>query len=304
MIFPKFLNKGDIVRLVSPAGVIDSILVDEAGACLESWGLKVIYGAHSKGVYGRYSGTPDERLSDLQEALDDENCSAIFCTRGGYGTIQILDKLDLTRFETNPKWVIGYSDITMLHSLLSKAGYASVHGGMARALSESLNQPSEPINLLKDMLFGKLPEYQIKSHKLNKHGRCSGQIWGGNLAILYSLRGTKFDYIPEGSILFIEDTGEKPYVIERMMYNLKLGGVFDKISGMIIGKFSDYEEDPLMKKTVYEIISDILSGYNIPLCFDFPVGHVDLNLPLMPGAVVELDVNKDFSELKYINTNI
>lgn len=300
MILPKFLNKGDIVRLVSPAGVIDSILVDEAGSCLESWGLKVIYGAHTKSVFGRYSGTPDERLSDLQEALDDEKCCAIFCTRGGYGTIQILDKLDLTKFETNPKWVIGYSDITMIHSLLSKTGFASIHGGMARALSESLDQPSEPINLLKEMLFGKLPEYRIKSHKLNKHGKSSGQLWGGNLAILYSLRGTKFDYIPEGSILFIEDTGEKPYVIERMMYNLKLGGIFEKISGMIIGKFSDYEEDPLMKKTVYEIISDILSGYNIPLCFDFPVGHVDLNLPLIPGANVELDVKKDFSVLKYI----
>ncbi len=300
MILPKFLNKGDIVRLVSPAGVIDSILVDEAGSCLESWGLKVINGAHTKSVFGRYSGTPDERLSDLQEALDDEKCCAIFCTRGGYGTIQILEKLDLTKFETNPKWVIGYSDITILHSLLSKNGFASIHGGMARALSESLDQPSEPINLLKDMLFGKLPEYRIKSHKLNKQGKCSGQLWGGNLAILYSLRGTKFDYIPEGSILFIEDTGEKPYVIERMIYNLKLGGVFEKISGMIIGKFSDYEEDPLMKKTVYEIISDKLSGYNIPLCFDFPVGHVDLNLPLIPGAVVELDVKKDFSVLKYI----
>lgn len=300
MILPKFLNKGDIVRLVSPAGVIDSILVDEAGACLESWGLEVIIGAQAKGVYGRYSGTSDERLRDLQEALDDEKCSAIFCTRGGYGTIQILEKLDLTKFETNPKWVIGYSDITMLHSLLSKNGFASIHGGMARALSESLNQSSEPINLLKDMLFGKLPEYRIKSHKLNKQGKCSGQLWGGNLAILYSLRGTKFDYIPEGSVLFIEDTGEKPYVIERMIYNLKLGGVFDKISGMIIGKFSDYEEDPLMKKNVYEIISDNLSGYNIPLCFDFPVGHVDLNLPLIPGAVVELDIKKDFSLLKYI----
>jgi muramoyltetrapeptide carboxypeptidase len=304
MILPKFLNKGDVVRLVSPAGVIDSILVEQAGACIESWGLKVIYGAHAKGVYGRYSGTANERLSDLQEALDDENCSAIFCTRGGYGTIQILDKLDLTKFETNPKWVIGYSDITMLHSLLSKTGYVSIHGGMARAFSESLDKPSEPVNLLKDMLFGKLPEYCIKSHKLNKHGKCSGQLWGGNLAILYSLRGTKFDYIPEGSILFIEDTGEKPYVIERMIYNLKLGGVFEKISGMIIGKFSDYEEDPLMKKSVYEIISDVLSEYNIPVCYDFPVGHVDLNLPLMPGALVELDVKKGFSELKYINSGI
>jgi muramoyltetrapeptide carboxypeptidase len=304
MVFPEFLKKDDKVIMVSPAGVIDSILVGQAGACIKSWGLEVVYGENVSVSYGRYSGTPEQRFFDLQKALDDPDFKAIFCSRGGYGTIQILDKLNFDRFIENPKWVIGYSDITMLHARIQMTGTASIHGGMARLLAECYEKTSrntdEPVNMLHDILFGKLPSYIAPHNELNIIGKSCGQLWGGNLAILLSLRGTKFDYIPEGGILFIEDTGEKPYAIERMLFNLKLGGVFNKISGLIVGMFSDYEEDPLMKKTVYEIISDMVSEYNFPVCFNFPVGHVKINLPLITGSTVLMEVNQDASTLKYI----
>lgn len=303
MLFPTYLKKGDHVRLISPAGVIDPILIKKAGSCLKSWGLEVINGDYVSGIYGRYSGTPKQRLTDLQQALDDLECSAIFCTRGGYGAIHLIDKLNFDKFISKPKWLIGYSDITMLHARLQMQGIASIHGGMARLLAEwyeKINKTTaEPAMMLHDMLFGKLPSYIVEHHALNRFGQTKGQLWGGNLAILYSLRGTKYDYIPEGGILFIEDTGEKPYVVERMMYNLKLGGIFQKISGFVVGRFSDFEEDPLMKKTVYELISDIVAEYPIPVCFNFPVGHVTHNLPLISGATVEFDVSPDGVKLNY-----
>jgi len=303
MTFPPFLKKGDLVRLVSPAGVIDPILVDKAELCLKSWGFEVLKGDFVSNSYGRYSGTAEQRLSDLQNAVNDFDCSAIFCTRGGYGAIHLIDDLNLDNFIAKPKWLVGYSDITMLHARLQMEGIASIHGGMARLLAEwyekSNKTSDEPINMLHDLLIGNLPSYTVEHHIFNRSGNVSGQLWGGNLAILFSLRGTKYDYLPEGGILFIEDTGEKPYVIERMMYNFKLGGIFEKTSGLIVGRFSDYEEDPMMKKTVYKIISDIVADYDIPVCFNFPVGHVTQNLPLISGATVNLQINPEGVKLKY-----
>jgi len=290
MLIPPFLQKGSVVRLVSPAGVLDSTLVEGAVQCLENWGLIVRVGNYAMTRYGRFAGNSQERLTDLQAALDDAECSAIFCTRGGYGTIQIIDKLKWEAFRKHPKWLIGYSDITMLHAFLLKEGYASIHGGMAKALTESLNNDQEHVNLLKNILFGAFPTYTCEAQILNRTGKAVGTLSGGNLSILYSLRGTNFDYIPEESILFIEDIGERPYVIDRMMHNLKLGGILSHISGLIVGNFSDCEEDPLFGKTVREIIADAVSEYSYPICFDFPVGHDGRNLPMICGAQIQLDV--------------
>ena len=303
MIFPPYLKKGDCIRLVSPAGVIDNILVDKATSCLESWGFEVKKGDFVSGSFGRFSGNAEQRLFDLQTALDDDECCAILCTRGGYGAVHLIDELKLEKFLEKPKWLIGFSDITMLHARLQMEGIASIHGGMARVLAEWFEKKNrtsdEPAALLYEMLKGNLPSYFVGNHILNRTGDAEGQLWGGNLAILYSLRGTKFDYIPEGGILFIEDTGEKPYVIERMMYNLKLGGIFEKTSGLIVGCFSDYEEDPMMKKTVYELISDIVEEYDFPVCYNFPVGHVKQNMPLITGANVCLSVGPVGVTLNY-----
>jgi len=305
MIIPPFLHKGDCVQLVSPAGAIDQDIVKSAEEFLTSWGLHVFIGANATNKVGRFSGNPEQRLSDLQYALDDPKCKAIFCTRGGYGAIQLIDKINLEAFRANPKWLIGYSDITMLHSLLQREGFASIHGGMAKMLAEQMNSDSEKSNtepalFLHNILWGNLPEYTIHSHPLNRNGDASGTLTGGNLSILYSLRGTPFDFIPDKSILFIEDIGEKPYVIDRIMHNLKLGGVLKNLSALIVGQFTDFEEDPSFGKTVYKIIADAVAEYSYPVCFNFPTGHVERNLPLLSGNSVNLHVSENEVRLSYI----
>lgn len=304
MITPPYLQKGDHVYLVSPAGAIDADIVQGAEECLTKWGLHVFKGENATHQQGRFSGKQEERLNDLQKALDDPSNKAIFCTRGGYGSIHLIDKINLDAFRTNPKWLIGYSDITMLHALLQREGYASIHGGMAKMLAgqvhpELNNTNPETANILHDLLWGITPEYSVKRHPLNRMGEKSGNLAGGNLSILYSLRGTPYDYIPAGSILFIEDIGEKPYVIDRIMHNLKLGGVLKNLAGLVVGQFTDYEEDPSFGKTVYEIIADAVSDYSYPVCFNFPTGHVDCNLPLMTGSLVNLKVHENGSNLSY-----
>lgn len=291
MHFPPFLSQGSVVRLVSPAGVIDPTLVDGAAECLGKWGLNVRIGRSAKGRHGRFAGTVQQRLDDLQEALDDTECRAIFCTRGGYGSVQLIDQLNWEKFLNHPKWLIGFSDITMLHAQLQKMGFASIHGGMAKAIAESMNEEQEPIQVLHDILFGDKPSYRCDAQPLNRTGSANGILIGGNLSILYSLRGTPYEFIPDKCILFIEDIGEKPYVVDRMMHNLKLGGVLSQIVGLIVGNFSDFEEDPTFGKSVKEIIADAVSAYDYPVCFDFPVGHEGRNLPMICGADVQLSVD-------------
>jgi muramoyltetrapeptide carboxypeptidase len=305
MITPPFLNMGDHVCLVSPAGAIGSDLVKKAEEYLLSWGLHVSIGTNATNKVGRFSGNAEQRLSDLQLAFDDPECKAIFCTRGGYGAVHLIDKIDLNNFRKNPKWLIGYSDITLLHSLLQKEGYTSVHGGMAKMLAGQMNSLSdganpEPATYLHDILWGNYPSYHIDEHRLNRLGEVSGILTGGNLSILYSLRGTPYDYIPAGGILFIEDTGEQPYVIDRIMHNLKLGGILKSLSALIVGQFTNFEEDNSFGKTVYEIIADAVSEYSYPVCFNFPSGHVQRNLPLISGGLVKIAIIESGVRLSYV----
>lgn len=295
---PPFLEQDDKVIIISPSGKIDKSLLAGMKKQLEEWGLNVVTGKYAGHSSGLYAGTIKQRTDDLQRAMNNKEIKAIFCSRGGYGAVHILDKLDFTLFRQYPKWLIGYSDITALHSLFQYNGYASVHGLMARHLT--LEPADDPCTLyLKDLLFGKLPEYYCKPHKLNQSGTAKGILRGGNLAVLYGLRGTPYDIPPEGTILFIEDISERPHAIERMIYNLKLGGVLEKLSGIIIGQFTEYEEDKSLGKELYGALADITKLYDIPVCFNFPVGHVVNNVPLICGAEVELSVNKKTVELKF-----
>lgn len=305
MIIPPFLHKGDLIRIISPAGSIDTDLIQGSEECLTSWGLQVQRGLNASIQKGRFAGNDNQRLNDLQEALDDPKCKAILCSRGGYGAIRLIDKLNLNAFRKYPKWLIGYSDITMLHALLQREGYASIHGGMAKMLSAQIHPDPEGANpepalLLHDLLWGTLPEYTTQKHPLNRLGEVSGTLTGGNLSILYSLRGTPYDYIPEGSILLIEDIGEKPYVIDRIMHNLELGGILKRLSGLIVGQFTDYDEDPEFGMSVSEIIAEAVSDYSYPVCFDFPSGHVDRNLPFLEGGTVKLNVTNTGAILTYV----
>ncbi len=297
---PQFLKEGDLVVILSPASKIDKNLIAGAAQRLESWGLKVKVAPHAKGSSGHYAGSIKNRLADLQSAMDNPKVSAILCSRGGYGMVHLIDQLDFTEFFQYPKWVIGFSDITALHNTIQYHGFASLHAPMARHLA--VEAEDDPCTLyLKQTLLGELPSYSCPTHKLSRKGTAEGVLRGGNLAVMYGLRGTKYDIPPAGSILFIEDIGERPHAVERMLYNLKLGGVFEQVSGVIIGQFTDFEEDKSLGKVLYGAIADLLKEYDFPVAFNFPVGHVTNNLPLINGAKVTLEVDSKEIKLSFFS---
>ncbi|MCL1943142.1 MAG: LD-carboxypeptidase [Candidatus Azobacteroides sp.] len=294
---PPFLKPGDQVAIVSPSGKINPDYIAGEMKRLQDFGLIPVPGKYVSGTYGRYAGTDAERLFDLQEALDNPGIKAVFCSRGGYGCIHLADKLQWNKFRRHPKWMIGYSDITIIHSMVQHLGFTSLHAPMARHLTE---MPEDDISVryLRKILFGERIRYRHLSHDLNRNGKTTGVLRGGNLSVLYGLRGTRFDLIPGNTVLFLEDTGEKPYHVERMMYNLKLGGILEKLSGLIIGQFSDYEEDPEMPKPLFKTIADMVSEYAYPVCFGFPVGHVTYNLPMICGGMHDFEVSEQGVDLK------
>lgn len=295
---PSFLRAGDNIHIVSPSGAIQPGFIDGATKLLSSWGLKVTEGKYARTEYGRFSGTKDERVADLQQALDDPNVKAILCSRGGYGLAQIIDKIDFTSFAKSPKWLIGFSDITILHNAITALGIASMHGIMTKYLTE-LPEESDQITSFKNLLFGTPSNFSIKPEAENRPGRAVGKLIGGNLSVMMGMRSTPFDLDFNNNILFIEDVGEKPYQIDRMMQSLRLSGVLKQISGLVVGQFSDYDEDPLMMQSVAEIILAAVSEYDYPVCFNFPAGHVDYNLSFVLGEQAELFVENDKVHLNY-----
>jgi len=295
---PQFLQPNDQIRIVSPSGTINPEYIDGAKIMLTAWGLEVTESEFARSEYGRFAGTQEQRIADLQQALDDPNVRAILCSRGGYGLAQIIDKLDFAKFIANPKWLIGFSDITILHNAITNLGVASIHGIMAKHLTE-LPADSDQVLRLKEMLFGKLPSYTIPSHPLNRQGNAEGRLIGGNLSVLMGLRGSKYDLPYKDNVLFIEDIAEKPYQIDRMMQNLRFSGTLAELSGLVVGQFSDCDEDPLMKQTIAEIIGGAVSDYGYPVCFNFPAGHVDYNLPLLMGSKSNLNVFSDSVKLEF-----
>lgn len=295
---PQFLQPNDQVRIVSPSGSINPDFIDGAKITLTSWGLEVTEGAFARTEFGRFAGTQEQRIADLQQALDDSSVKAILCSRGGYGLAQIIDKLDFSKFIVSPKWLIGFSDITILHNAITNLGVSSIHGIMAKHLTE-LPSDSDQVLHLKEMLFGELPTYTISGHPLNRQGKAEGKLIGGNLSVLMGLRGSKYDIPYKDNVLFIEDIAEKPYHIDRMMQNLRFSGALSELAGLVVGQFSDCDEDPLMKQTIAEIIAGAVSDYDYPVCFNFPAGHVEYNLPLLMGSKSNLNVVGDSAKLQF-----
>ena len=289
---PPFLKSGDMVQIVSPASAIHPSYVEGAKRTLSEWNLKVLEGKYARSAYGRFAGTKEERIFDLQQALDDPEVKAIFMSRGGYGLVQIIDKINFEQFKKSPKWLIGFSDISILHAAVNRMGIASVHGIMAKHLAE-LPATSDAVFHLREILFGRLPVYQLPFHPLNRQGKITAKLLGGNLSVLMGLRGTSFDLPFEDAVLFVEDTGEKPYQVDRMIQNLRIGGIFEKISGLIVGQFTDYESDPLMMQTIEEMFAEAVKNYSYPVCFNFPAGHIDYNLPLLLGENITLEVSAE-----------
>jgi muramoyltetrapeptide carboxypeptidase len=293
------LHAGDKIAIVSPSGAIDASYIDSAKQVFENWGLTVQVGSSAYLTYGRFGGTQDQRIADLQQALDDPSVKAVLCSRGGYGIVQIVDKLDFSKFKAHPKWVMGFSDVTVLHNAIGKLGLPSLHCIMAKHIAE-LDSSSDPVVKLKQVLFGDWSNYSLTSHPSNRNGIATGKLIGGNLSVFMGLRSTGIDLDFSGSILFLEEISEQPYHIDRMMQNLRISGVLGVLSGMVVGQFTDCVEDERMKMTVQEIILNAVSEYNFPVCFDFPSGHVDYNLPLILGTNIALDVNAQYVELNYL----
>ncbi|MDR2824919.1 MAG: LD-carboxypeptidase [Prevotellaceae bacterium] len=295
---PPFLHTNDEIRIISPSGAIDNSLIGNAKSVLSGWGLCVSEGKFAREKFGRFAGTPHQRIYDLQNALDDPNIHAIFCSRGGYGLAQIIDSIDFSCFEKSPKWLVGFSDITVLHSAISHLYIATIHGGMAKMLCEQA-ETEKPISCLKNILLGDFPEYIIENHALNRAGRATGEVVGGNLSVLFGLRGTPFDLNFTNKILLIEDIGEKPHHIDRMLQNLRMSGIFSSLSGLLVGQFTEYDEDPQMRHSVYETIADCTRNYDYPVCFNFPSGHTNFNFPIILGTESILEINEKEATLKF-----
>ena len=292
ILLPPFLKSGDKVAIVSPAGAIDAELVDGAIDVLESWGLIAEKRAYTTDRVGRFAGTDKCRYDDLQQVFDDTSVAAILCSRGGYGTMRIIDELDFSRFKVNPKWVIGFSDITVLHAALTLNGVASIHGAMAKAIAHFDNN-RESVEALKKVLFGEKSIYSLQPSIYNRNGVVSGQLVGGNLSLLYALLATPYNPIKQGTILFIEDVSEAHYHIDRMLQAFRLAGVFNRVSGVIVGEFSDVDNDPSMLRNLEMSILDAVGDRDIPVVFDFPAGHGSKNMPLIMGTDVNLTVGDE-----------
>lgn len=278
------------IRIISPSGVIDPSFIDGATTRLRAWGYIVSEGAHARDAWGRFAGTDENRLADLVEALQDPSVDLILCSRGGYGLQRIIDRVPAI---TKP--LIGFSDITALHQATAIHGGASLHAIMCKHIA-TLPEDSEPLLALRKALAGEPLEYRWPNHPLNRFGKACAPIVGGNLSVLYGLQATPFELGKlsyEFPVLLIEDIAERHYHIDRMIRNLRMSGVLAHLSGLIVGQFSDCDDDPLMQQSVYQTINEAVADYDYPVIFDAPVGHVERNLPLWIHGHATIDCRPD-----------
>ncbi len=290
-IIPPYLTKGDTIGLVAPAGYMPDEKFQTCIRILKEQDYVVKVGKTPGHQHHYFSGTDKERTSDLQKFLDDKKIRAILCVRGGYGVGRIIDKLNFEKFVAHPKWVIGFSDITVLHNhIFSNFGIATLHAPMAAAFNED-GYKNIYVGSLLDAIAGSKADYHTAAHVFNKVGEVSGVLVGGNLALLTHLIGTGSDMNTRNKILFIEDTGEYIYSIDRMMYQLKRSGKLANLRGLIVGRFSDMKDTTIpFGQSVEEVIRDIVKEYDYPKCFDFPVGHQDENYALKVGVRYTLKI--------------
>lgn len=291
---PPYLEKGDTIGLVCPAGAMPVEKVSECIRVLnEEWGFTTRVGKTIGREYNYFSGTDEERIEDFQEMLDNDEVKAILCARGGYGMGRIIDHIDFSKFKKQPKWIIGYSDITVLHAHLYSNYYiSSIHAPMAYAFNNG-EYKNKFVQSLKNSLEGKKMKYQSPVHQLNRKGEAIGELIGGNLSLFVNIIGTGSDIKTKGRILFLEDTGEYLYNIDRMMYQLKRSKKLSKLAGLIVGGFTESKDtETPFGQTAYEIIHDIVKEYDYPVCYDFPVSHNKENYALKIGVGHKLKITK------------
>ena len=291
MITPNKLEKGDKIGIIAPARKIKMSEIEASIKVFQKWGLRVELSENLFEEYFQYAGTEKQRVRDIQLMLDNPEIKAIVCARGGYGTVKILSDLNFENFITHPKWIIGYSDITALHSYLNKIVKSkTIHGTMPINFPKDCFE-NEAIISLKGLLFGDSFDYKLKDHSYNRMGEVEGELVGGNLSVLYSLSGTNYDLDTRGKILVIEDLDEYLYHIDRMMMNLKYAGKLKNLKGLIVGGMTEMNDNIVpYGRTAYEIIADAIKEYTYPVCFNFPVGHIENNMALILGAKINLKV--------------
>ena len=297
-ITPPYLKKGDRVAIVCPAKKLPKPM-DDAVALLQSWGLEVVLGETVTAEYHQFAGDDELRAADLQTQINDQSIKAIFAARGGYGTVRIIDKVDFSPLVTHPKWIIGFSDITVLHAhLYRNCQLSTIHGQMPINVPDAT---ATSVETLRKALFGEELAYHVPAHPLNRTGEGKGVLIGGNLAILVSLSGSVSDYDYTGKILFIEDVGEYLYSIDRLMYTLKRAGKLKHLAGLIVGGFTELKDNEIpFGQTAQEIIKAAVEAYDYPVCFDFPAGHVDDNWALVFGSRLRLQVHADSVTGQYL----
>ena len=298
MVKPAFLQKGDKVALISPSYFTPMENVEKTAEVLKEWGLEPVIGPNvGKVVDGRYAGTVDERVSDIRWALNDPTIKAIICNRGGYGTIQLIDELTLAELKASPKWLVGFSDITTLHGLLTRAGVMSIHGTMSSFLAKGGKDKTS--TMMCDLLLGNVPRYELPAHPQNITGTATGTLVGGNLCTFAPNLGSQADAtIGQNLILFVEEVGESMHNIDRQMRVLQMNGVLDRCKGIILGEFTDCGSE-FTYESVEAMLHNMLAEYNIPVLCGYPGGHGDVNLPIVMGAPVTIDVRNDGATLQF-----
>ena len=307
-VIPPYLKPGDTIGITCPAGFITLEDIQPAVLKMEEWGFKIKIGDTVGKQDFTFGGTDEERSKDLQSMLDDKTIKAIMCARGGYGAVRIIDKIDFKKFALHPKWIIGFSDITVIHSHLNKNfGIASIHSKMCNSFPSDWSK-AEPVQIetiesIRKCLMGERMKYAAIPAEQNRLGNCAGILIGGNIKTIESLAGSKSDINTAGKILFVEDTGEYLYSIDRMFWNLKRNGKLDKLAGLIIGGFkikpADKPEEEF-GKTIFDIVQEKIKEYKYPVCFDFPVGHQKNNFALKCGVKHSLEIKKDSVSLTEI----
>ncbi len=299
---PSYLKVGDSVAIVAPAGILKGrkagILAAEQ--LLKSWGLVPVLGQYVFKQNHHFAGTDAERLSDFQWALDDPSIKAIWCARGGYGSMRIVDDLNFETFKLAPKWVVGYSDITAIHNAINGLGIESLHGMMAVNMESKPKAIKRSVETLKNGLFGSLNSYTIAPNKTNILGKAEGVLTGGNLTLLAAQLGSKTQIDPRHSILFIEEIGEYKYQIDRMLQSLKRAGYFEHCTGVIVGDMSQIKPNTTVwGDSTEQLIANVLKAYNIPVAFGFPAGHEPENLALIFGRKITLTITNTSTQITF-----
>ena len=295
MVRPLYLQPGDKVALLSPSGYTTDKQLEQAKRLLEAWQLVPVVAPHAQARNGQLAGTEQERLSDFQQALDDEEVQAIWCSNGQYGALQIVEQADYSTFQGNPKWLIGMDDITVLHAKLHALGIESLHACMPANLDTTL---PEAVTQSRNFLFGIISSYAIPPHPLNREGFARAELVGGMLTWIHSLHATRIEHNTRNTLLFIEEQGKTLYDMDRAIRCLKYGGKLQHLKGLIVGLPGEKAE-PGFQEAMDRLIREAVEEYDYPVCFGFPAGHVAANYPLILGAEVELEIGPENCELRF-----